>query len=186
MTNELNKRALILDRDGVINLDKHYVHRIADFEFTEDIFTFCQKAESLGYLLIVVTNQAGVGRGIYNEHDYEVLTEWMIDQFRAHDVCITKVYKCFSHSTHGLGAYKRDSFNRKPNPGMILGAAEDYDLDLQKCILIGDKETDITAGIRAKVGLNIMLRTGKYTGDTNADLIVQNLQEATDWISTQS
>ncbi|HOW46399.1 MAG TPA: HAD-IIIA family hydrolase, partial [Rubrivivax sp.] len=81
MTTADAARALFLDRDGVINADRHYVHRIEDFEFVPGIFELCSTAAELGYRLVVATNQAGIGRGLYTEADFQRLTEWMLDVF---------------------------------------------------------------------------------------------------------
>lgn len=150
------QRALFLDRDGVINVDHGYVHRKSDFEFVEGIFDLCRAATALGHEVFVVTNQAGIGRGYYTESQFLELTEWMCGVFRMRGVEIGRVYHCPYHPEHGLGAFRQDAFCRKPNPGMILQAAEEYGLDLGASLLIGDSHTDIQAGRAAGVGCNIL------------------------------
>ncbi|KOP71883.1 D,D-heptose 1,7-bisphosphate phosphatase [Bacillus sp. FJAT-21945] len=149
-------KALFLDRDGVINVEKNYVHKIEDFEFIDGIFELTKYFQDKGYLIIVITNQAGIGRGYYTEEDFHKLNDWMIDQFKQRGILITEVYYCPFHPTHGIGEYKKDSFDRKPNPGMILNAARKYNFNLSESILIGDKESDIEAGKSAGVGMNIL------------------------------
>ncbi|WP_313801732.1 HAD family hydrolase [Cytobacillus sp.] len=149
-------KALFLDRDGVINLEKSYVHKIEDFEFIDGIFELTKYFQDKCYLIIVITNQAGIGRGYYTEEDFHKLNDWMIDQFKQRGILITEVYYCPFHPTHGIGKYKKDSFDRKPNPGMILKAARKYNINLSESILIGDKESDIEAGKSAGVGMNIL------------------------------
>lgn len=149
----LQSRALFLDRDGVINHDAGYTSRVEDFEFIEGIFDLCRAARKLNYLLVVVTNQAGIARGYYSEEDFLVLTRWMCDRFEAEDALITEVFFCPDHPEHGIGPYKKDSFDRKPNPGMLLRAAEKYRIALQDSIMIGDKESDMLAAQRAGVGI---------------------------------
>ena len=139
--------ALFLDRDGVINVDGGYVGRKEDFEFFPEIFELCRVAKQLGYLLFVVTNQSGIGRGYYTDQDFLALNDWMLGVFKEHGVDIDKVYYC-PHL---------DSPDRKPEPGMILRAAGEFDVDLSRSILVGDKETDVQAGIAAGVGLNLLL-----------------------------
>lgn len=146
------RRALLLDRDGVINVEKNYVWRIEDFEFLPGIFELCATARALGYALVVITNQAGIGRGYYTETDYQRLTAWMLGEFGARGIAIERVYHCPYHPTAGIGDYLRDSFDRKPNPGMILKARDELDLDLGQSVLIGDKDSDIAAGRTAGVG----------------------------------
>jgi len=116
-------KALILDRDGVVNLDKDYVYRIEDFEFIDGIFNLCRDAAAQGYLIFIITNQSGIGRGYYTEADFHALTDWMKARFHEEGVTITQVYFCPYHPVHGIGKYKQDSNDRKPNPGMILRAA---------------------------------------------------------------
>lgn len=146
-------RALFLDRDGVINYDKGYTWRREDFVFVEGIFDLCRTAHELGFLIIVVTNQAGIGRGYYSEQQFLGLSAWMCEQFQMKGVCIKEVFYCPYHPVHGVGAYKKESFDRKPNPGMILSAAEKYEIALERSILIGDKLTDMQAAARAGVGI---------------------------------
>jgi D-glycero-D-manno-heptose 1,7-bisphosphate phosphatase len=158
MRTRSQSRALFLDRDGVINADTRYVWRIEDFVFLPGIFQLCSTAQQVGLVPVVVTNQAGIGRGYYTEHDFRILTEWMLAEFRARGIGIAHVYHCPYHPTEGLGEYRRDSPDRKPNPGMILRAKADLDLDLSQSVLVGDKDSDIAAGHAAGVGYNIQLR----------------------------
>jgi len=153
-------RALFLDRDGVINLNHGYVHTREHFDFVDGIFDVCHKAKRWEYLLIVVTNQAGIGRGYFSEEDFHRLTDWMLEQFRHRDAGISKVYFCPYHPEHGIGEYKRESPCRKPNPGMLLAAASDFDLDLAACVLVGDKASDVEAGRTAGVGCNVLYVPG--------------------------
>jgi D-glycero-D-manno-heptose 1,7-bisphosphate phosphatase len=146
------RKALFLDRDGVINVDRHHVHRIEDFEFLPGIFELCAAAADRGYLLVVVTNQAGIGRGLYTEADFQRLTAWMVSVFRQRGIDIARVYHCPYHPTAGIGAYRRESFDRKPNPGMLLKARDDLGLDLSRSVFIGDKDSDMAAGLAAGVG----------------------------------
>ena len=150
------KPALLLDRDGVINADLGHVHRIADFRFIDGIFDVCRAARDLGFLIIVVTNQAGIGRGLYTEREYRRLTAWMLRQFRQRAIAIARVYHCPFHPRYGKGRYRRESALRKPAPGMILKACKEFDLDLAASVLIGDKQSDIVAGKAAGVGTNIL------------------------------
>ena len=151
------RKALFLDRDGVINVEKHYVYRIEDFVFIPGIFELCATAMRLEYRLVVITNQAGIGRGYYTEADYQRLTDWMLDVFRARGIEINRVYHCPYHPTEGIGEYRQESFDRKPNPGMILKAKRDFDLDLSQSVLIGDKDSDIEAGRAAGLGYLVKL-----------------------------
>jgi D-glycero-D-manno-heptose 1,7-bisphosphate phosphatase len=144
-------KALFLDRDGVINEDYGYVHSIDKFVFRPGIFELAARARDRGFVIIVITNQAGIGRGYYNEKDFDDLTKWMFDQFKLRGIDIVQTYWCPHHPTHGVGEYRKDCRFRKPNPGMILKAANDHGLDLDKSILIGNKLSDIEAGQQAGI-----------------------------------
>ena len=147
----LNK-ALFLDRDGVINCDYGYVHSFENFDFIDGIFELVNYAHSKGYLILVVTNQAGIGRNLYTKSDFKRLTSWMCEEFDQRNAPISKVYYCASHPTMAFGKYKKDDLRRKPNPGMILEAKTDFNLDLSSSFLVGDRETDILAGKNAGLG----------------------------------
>ena len=152
----MNQKALFLDRDGVINVDHGYVYKLEDFQFIDGIFDLCRYAFSKGYLIFVVTNQAGIGRGYYSEADFNFLTQWMSEEFLAQDVLISKVYYSPFHPKHGLGKYKKHDESRKPMPGMIHQAVREFGIDLSESTLIGDKGTDILAGQNAGVRTNIL------------------------------
>ncbi|WP_171013906.1 HAD family hydrolase [Chitinivorax sp. B] len=177
--------ALFLDRDGVINVDKHYVHQREDFEFNDGIFELCRLAADRGMAIVVVTNQAGIGRGFYSEQQFHDLTNWMCDQFAMHSVTIDAVYFCPYHAEHGIGRYAVDSFDRKPNPGMILRAQADLDLDLPRSILIGDKPSDIAAAKAAGVGLSVLL-TSEFDAQMIPlpDICIPTLQALNEYLAT--
>ena len=139
-------KALFIDRDGVINVDKIHVYLPEDFEFSKGIFDLCRKYSDSGYIIIVITNQAGIAKGIYTETDFIKLTEWMITQFRDNGILISKVYYC-PHHPDITGPCRC----RKPEPGMILKAIKEFDLDIKECVLIGDMETDLAAGRNAGI-----------------------------------
>jgi D-glycero-D-manno-heptose 1,7-bisphosphate phosphatase len=175
-------RALFLDRDGVVNIEKNYVYRIEDFEFTDGIFELCARAQRLGFMLVIVTNQAGIARGYYTVPEYERLTEWMLERFAANGIRIEKVYYCPFHPTAGIGEYRRESFDRKPNPGMILRAQQDYALDLAGSVLVGDKRSDIEAGRAAGVGHNLTLIHGVPQPCIGEKLEFASLHAIGDWL----
>lgn len=152
------QHALFLDRDGVINVDHGYVHRPEDFDFMDGIFDVARTARTHGYLLVVVTNQAGIGRGRYSEAQFHAFTDWMCLHFKNERAPIDRVYFSPYHPTAGLGEYKQDHISRKPHPGMLLQAQSELGISLADSILIGDKLSDVEAGIAAGVGRNLLLQ----------------------------
>jgi D-glycero-D-manno-heptose 1,7-bisphosphate phosphatase len=151
------KPAVFLDRDGVINVDHGYVSRPEQFEFIDGIFEACQHFAALGYTLIVVTNQSGIGRGYYSEADFLSLTQWMTERFAEHGVTIAGVYWCPHHPVNAKGAYQRECDCRKPAPGMILQAAAEHGIDLAQSLMFGDKASDMQAASAAGVGRKILV-----------------------------
>lgn len=149
----MTRAALFLDRDGVINVDHGYVCRPEDFDFIEGVFDLVAAAHRQGYLVVVVTNQAGIGRGYYSEAEFHALTDWMRARFVERDGYIDAVYFCPFHPEHGVGEYRRESGCRKPAPGMLLQAGRELDIDFGKSILVGDKPSDMAAGRAAGVGI---------------------------------
>lgn len=170
-------KALFLDRDGVINVERGYVHRRESFEFLPGIFELCLAAQELDYLLVVVTNQAGIARGYYSESDFNDLTEWMFGQFLEKGLRIARLYYCPYHPVFGVGKYKCDSPDRKPNPGMLLRAQCDLDLDLGASILIGDQVSDVEAGCAAGVGTRILLSRQSPTFESEACYVFASLDD---------
>jgi D-glycero-alpha-D-manno-heptose 1-phosphate guanylyltransferase len=144
-------KALFLDRDGVINKEKNYVSRIEDFEFINGIFGFCEHFQRKGYLIFVITNQAGIAKGFYSTEDFTVLTDWMVSQFEKRNILLSKVYYCPHHPD-----ITGPCDCRKPNPGMILQAAGEFDLNLSESILVGDYESDLKAGANAGILKNYL------------------------------
>lgn len=157
----MGQKALFLDRDGVVNIDTGYVYKIEDFIFIDGIFKLIQYARANGFIVFIITNQSGIGRGYYSINDFNVLSSWMMKQFKKQSADVEKIYFSPYHPTEGKGRFRRNDYSRKPNPGMILQACADYKLDLSQSVLVGDKMSDIEAGERAGVGINILLTKGE-------------------------
>lgn len=151
------RRAAFLDRDGVINVDHGYVYRREDFEFLPGVLAACAQLHRLGFALVVVTNQAGIGRGLYAEDDFRRLTDWMRAEFAAAGAPLAGVYHCPHHPEAALGEYRRVCPCRKPAPGMLLAAIRDLSLDPSRSVLFGDKSSDIEAGVAAGVAHRVLL-----------------------------
>jgi D-glycero-D-manno-heptose 1,7-bisphosphate phosphatase len=166
-------KALFLDRDGVVNKEKNYLYKIEDFEFIDGVFETCKYFQDKGYLIIIITNQAGIARGKYTEKDFEKLTMWMIEEFKKENINISKVYHCPHHPD-----FTGECECRKPKPGMIIEAKKEFDIDLDKSILVGDKNSDIEAGLNAGIKYNYLIDTGHkiITNDYNMK-ILNNLRD---------
>ncbi len=170
----LARRALFLDRDGVVNVDHGYVYRPEQTEWIPGIFELCRIAVELGYVLVVITNQAGIARGYYGEAEFAEYTHWMHAQFQARGVEILATYHCPHHPIEGIGELRRDCDCRKPRPGMILRAQRELGLDLAASALIGDKDSDLEAGRAAGVGH--CLKLGAANGEA------RSLADAAHWL----
>lgn len=175
-----NRRAAFLDRDGVINVDHGYVHCPEDFEFIEGVFAACKHLQECGYLLVVITNQSGIARGIFSAAQFKRLTEWMVGRFREHGVEITAVYHCPHYPEPGPSR-AADCACRKPAPGMLTQAIRELDIDPAASIMIGDRETDMRAAAAAGVGHKILVRSGERISpeaEKSADQVWNSLKDA--------
>ena len=149
-----NKKAIFLDRDGVINIEKNYLYKIEDFKFIDGVFDAIIHFDKLGYLIIIVTNQSGIGRGYYTLDDYQKLTKWMLDYIKkATNVSITKVYHCPHTPDDNCKC-------RKPKIGMIDTAIKEFKINPLSSWLIGDKDSDIQTAINAKIPNHIQVKSG--------------------------
>ncbi|KZN46783.1 hypothetical protein N474_04030 [Pseudoalteromonas luteoviolacea CPMOR-2] len=176
----MKHKALFLDRDGVINHDHAYVHTIDEFEFIEGVFEACQQFSRRGYKIIVVTNQSGIGRGYYDEQQFSLLSKWMCEQFATHHVEIDGVYFCPHHPKKALPKYLRACDCRKPEPGMLLQAIKDHDIDPAQSIMVGDKVSDLGAAKAAGVTTKILVRSGQTFDEAStaeADFVCDALSD---------
>ena len=147
------QKAIFLDRDGVINVEKDYVYAIDEFEFIDGIFETLREFQKLGFLLFIITNQSGIGRGYYGIEDFKVLTSWMLNEFKKEGISISQVEFC-PHSPDVICEC------RKPKIGMIENILKNYAVDLEHSWLIGDKEADILCANNAKIKNTIQVKSG--------------------------
>lgn len=166
------KKALFLDRDGVVNVEKEYLYKIEDFEFIDGIFELCKHYQELGYMIFIVTNQSGIARKYYSEKDFKLLTQWMLKEFEKKNIHITKIYHCPHHPDINMKCSCR-----KPEPGMILAAKEEFNIDLGHSLMIGDKEGDIEAAINAGIDETYLFDETKNVTNSKATKIVNKLNE---------
>jgi len=172
--------ALFLDRDGVVNREVGYLSKPEQLEFVPGIFDLCRSAQRLGYKLILVTNQSGIARQLYTEQDFHLLMRWIEGQFARVGIQLSGYYFCPHHPEHGLGRYRKECPDRKPQPGMLLRAAREHHIDLRQSILIGDRCSDIEAGAAAGVKTLILLAGTEVAGCRQAPshVVVTALSDA--------
>lgn len=178
MTSDKGAPAAFLDRDGVINFDRGYVHRIADFQFIPGVLGACHDLHAAGYKLIVVTNQAGIARGYYDEQAFRDITNWMSERFTEAGAPLTGVYYCPHHPNGTVSRYTRECDCRKPAPGMIMQAVLDHHIDVSTSFLVGDKRSDIEAAERAGLAGKYLIRTD--ASDLDGDGPVGGFRSLTD------
>ena len=174
----LLRRAALLDRDGVLNVDHGYVGRIADFEWLPGVPAALAQLQQAGYALVVVTNQSGIARGYYSEADFAALSAHMRAELAAQGVTLDAVYHCPHLPQAELAAYRQDCGCRKPRPGMITRAAAELGLDLAASCLFGDKPSDIQAGRAAGVGRCWLITDNPAADNAGADGHAASLAQA--------
>ena len=156
-------RAVFLDRDGTINVEKNYLSRCEDFEFLAGVPQALARLRKAGFLLVVVTNQSGVARDYYSLADVDRLHDCMKQQLALLNITLSGIYIC-PHHPDGVagGDFTMECSCRKGQPGMLLQAAEDLNIDLTQSYMVGDKLSDIEAGYRAGCS-PILVTSGHYT-----------------------
>lgn len=180
--------AAFVDRDGVINTDSGHVWRIEDFHFIPRAVGGLSRLAALGFEIVIVTNQAGIAKGLYTERDYERLTLHMLSLLREAKVHVTAVYHCPHHPEGSVPEFSRACDCRKPAPGMILRAAAEHGLDLPRSVLIGDKTSDTQAGRRAGVGRTVLVSSGHALpadAAAHADHVCADLCDAAEWVALE-
>jgi len=144
-------KAVFFDRDGTLNEEVHYLHKIEDFKWIEGAIDAIKYCNDNGYLAIVITNQSGVARGYYPESDIMKLYDWMNADLAKHGAHLDGIYYCPHHPTGKVKEYAIDCDCRKPKPGMLLKAQKEHDIDLKSSYLIGDGARDVECAEAAGV-----------------------------------
>ena len=165
-------KAVFLDRDGVINIEKNYLYKIEEFEFFDGVFDTLNYLQLLGYKLFIITNQSGIGRGYYTQRDFDILTEWMLEEFKNNGINISQVELC----PHEPNA---NCMCRKPKTGMIDTILTKHQINLKKSWLVGDKNSDIQCAKNAKIKNTIQVKSGHdfNESESNADFICSSIKE---------
>ena len=172
-------KTIFLDRDGVINKEVGYLHKIKDFKFIDGVFDACLYFQSIGYQLVIVTNQSGIGRGYYDEDAFHIVNNWMLSQFKNQGVSILDVFFC----PHGP---ESNCNCRKPKPGMFNQANDKYGIDMKNSWMIGDKEADIKAANSAGVNNTIIVKSGHTINErnSNATYIIDSIAQVKEVIAS--
>lgn len=164
--------AAFLDRDGVINVDTGYVSTWQDFQFLPGVVDALRALQSQGFRLVVVTNQSGIGRGYYTDADFQLLTNRVTRHLAEQGVTLQATYHC----PHAPASDTNPPCTcRKPAPGMLLAAAADWQLDLSRSLMVGDKDSDMQAA--ALAGVPLRYKVGTDSADTEA-IVVPDLAGA--------
>ncbi len=181
----MTRAAIFIDRDGTINVEKNYLHRVEDWEWIPGSVDAIRAFNNAGFLVIVISNQAGVARGLYSETDIHRLHAHVSSELVRRGARIDAYYYCPHHPGFGKD---RDCTCRKPLPGLILKAQKDFDIDLSNSWMVGDTANDVKAGSAAGVRC-ILVATG-YGSEERAKLgavpYAENLQVASQLIFSAS
>jgi len=172
--------AIFLDRDGTVNVDHGYVHEIDHFQFIDGVIDALRELKKMGYALVMVTNQSGIARGIFTEDTFMQLTEWMDWSLADRDVNLDGIWFCPHHPDAVVAEYRQQCDCRKPQPGMLLAAQKELNIDMAASYIVGDKIDDLLAGSAAGVGTKVLVRTGKPVtaeGEKAADWVIDSLAD---------
>ncbi|MET0384028.1 MAG: HAD family hydrolase [Burkholderiaceae bacterium] len=181
------RRAVFLDRDGVLNEDRGHVSRPDEFAWLAGSIDALRALRQGGWRLVVVTNQPGIARGLFGPAEYDNLTGWMQAELSHHGVSLDGVYHCPHLPDAPLTAWRRQCDCRKPAAGMLRRAARDLKLDLPSCVVVGDQPSDIAAGRAAGVAACIRIadaidHLSHDIAQPRADFTCADLAEAADWL----
>ena len=166
-------KTIFLDRDGVINKEINYLHKIEDFEFINGVFEACQYLKRLDYKIIIITNQSGISRGYYSEKDFQIITNWMISEFKKKNIIILDVFHCPHLPESNCNC-------RKPKPGMLLEAKYKHNINMKNSWMIGDKEADIIAANSSGITNTILVKSGHKINElnSNAKYILESINQS--------
>jgi D-glycero-D-manno-heptose 1,7-bisphosphate phosphatase len=171
------QKAVFLDRDGVINIEKNYLYKIEDFEFIDGVFDTLRELVKKKYKLFIITNQSGINRGYYTKKDFQILTTWMLNEFKKEKISISQVEFCPHIASDNCKC-------RKPNTLMIDKILKKYDIDIENSWLIGDKSSDIQCAINSNIKNTIQVKSGHIfdENESKAKYILSSIKECTNLI----
>ena len=170
-------KAVFLDRDGTINVDKDYLHKISDFEYIDGVLEALLSITEMGFLIVIVTNQSGIARGYYGEDDFRKLNDWMIQDLKAKGINIAGVYYCPHLPDGSVSKYAIECSCRKPATGLFWRAKKELNIDMDKSVAIGDKIRDLSICLETKAH-GILLKEDKDKIYENNISVCKNWNEA--------
>ena len=182
MNSPAGRRAIFMDRDGTLIVDKDYLHKPEEVEFVEGAIAALKRAADAGFAIVMVTNQSGVGRGYFTLEDVATVHEYIAREMSAQQVRMLQIYVAPE-------APDAPSRGRKPSPQFLFDARDSYGIDLSRSYMIGDKLIDLECGWNAGVRRSILVRTGYGAGVEEKDreklrnaFVADDLGAAIDWI----
>jgi len=166
------QKVIFLDRDGVVNKEIGYLHKIKDFKFIDGVIDALIRIQNKGFKIIIITNQSGIGRGLYTIEDFHELNNWMINYLKSKKINILEVFFCPHLPEDNCKC-------RKPKPGLYKDAITKFNINVNSSYSIGDKETDIIAAKSAGIKTTILVRSGHKIDENNskADHIFNSLSD---------
>ena len=164
------EKYIFFDRDGTINVEKHYLHKIEDFEYENGVLEALEGLQKLGYKFIIVTNQAGIAKGYYTERDYLILEEFIEKDLLKKGIIIQKTYHC-PHHPQGKIPYNVNCECRKPKTGMFIKAIEEFNIDIENSYMVGDRFTDLKPADELGI-YPVLIKTGY--GEDQLDALIQS------------
>jgi len=175
-------RAVFLDRDGTLNVDKHYLSDPEQLELIPGVGPALKRLQDAGFLLVIVTNQSGIGRGYYTEENMHAVNRRLINMLAPSGVRLTKIY-------YSPEAPEEPSVGRKPSPAFLFAARDALAVDLARSFMVGDKVIDLECGWNAGVRQSLLVRTGygaeterKHPDKMARAVVVDDLPAAAEWI----
>lgn len=178
-------KAVFLDRDGTINVDKEYVFRKEDLEWEKNVIPGLRLLQENGFELIILTNHSGIARGYFTEEDFRNFNDFLVEELGKEGIIVRKTYFCPFHPTKGIGKYRVDSPLRKPGAGMLEEADREFGIEKEKSFLVGDRWSDVLAGKNFGIR-SVLVSRGKAGSDeehrTEADFVAKDFLEAAKFI----
>ena len=170
MSKNCNK-CIFFDRDGVLNKDKGYISKVRDIEIFSKVGQAIYECNKNKYLVIIITNQSGIGRGLITLKQLSQIHSYIKKKIKKNKAIINDIFYCPFHPTGAKGKYKKISYDRKPNPGMLFKAIKKWKIDPKQSFMIGDKVSDRSAAKAA--GLKFFFKSKKINLYKQVKLIIK-------------